>query len=232
MALMDHLFDRIEPLTIVEQIVRYWHFLRSLDGSSRAELGPLTLFVEANGSVRGWPIGLKNQTLALSTEAELSSMSAVIFVDLSRVVVVGFDEVHRVLPFITSGAVSRSPLEEKPTRAAAQNQLLRICEDLKLELPAKIFFDRDPTLFGIDDVLNLNEFLTCFVGALRRLRSTRKVDGELSEVRGLHIINAPGAKDISLGLSDGGEMELSLSFSRALPSNLAEQIDSLLVSIF
>ena len=229
---MNHLFDQIEPLTTVEMLVRYWHYLRSIDETSRAQLGPLTIVVESQGSIRGWPVGFKNQTLALSTESQLSAKCGVVFVDISKVLVVGFSEIHRLLPFITSGAVSRSPLEEKPSREAAQQELLLVCENLRQELPAKIFFDRDPTLFDIDDVLNLNEVLRGLVRSLQHLRSVRDVDGDLSDVRGLHIVNTPNAKELSIVLNDGGEMELSFSFSRALPSNMDDQIDSLLASLF
>lgn len=229
---MNHLFDQIEPLTTVEMLVRYWHYLRSIDETSRDQLGPLTVIVETQGPIRGWPVGLKNQTLALSTESQLSPKCGVVFVDVTKVVVVGFAEIHRLLPFITSGAVSRSPLEQKPTRESAQRELLSVCEDLRQELPAKIFFDRDPVLFDIDDVLNLNEVLRCLVRSLRQLRTTRDVDRDLSDISGLHVVNVPAAKDVSIVVSDAGEMELAFSFSRALPSNMVDQVDSLLASLF
>lgn len=227
---MNVLFDIVEPLTTAELISRYWHFLKSLEAPARSQLGPVLVTLSSQAVIRGWPVGLMNHTLALATERELSPQCGVTYVGVEIIQSITITEAHRVLPFVTNGALSRSPHEQKPTKDLVRQQLKKECEVLRDLWSVKIFFDRDPNLLTVDELLNVTEAVKCVCKSVEALQQSQSSMLELADISGFHILNATDAKDFSLIRNAEGELELSFSFGRALPSNLYDRIYSLFTS--
>lgn len=232
MVEMNNLFGMVEPLTTTELLANYWHFLRSIDEKERAALGPLEIVLKSRAVARGWPIGLKNQTLALLTDNELNAKTAMTFVDIAEVSSVSFFGVHAILPFVTGGAIARSPLERRATHSEAKQRLLQICEDIKATWPAKIYFEADPTTHSIDELTNLNEVMTAILNALKEFQTNDLIWSELLESKGLHIVNALDMKDMAITKRESGDIEVAFRFSRALPKNLDDRVLSLFSAVF
>lgn len=228
---MHNFFEYVEPLPPAELISNYWHFLRSIDASERKALGPIELVLRSRAVARGWPVALKNQTLALVSEVEVSPKTELSFVDISEVSKVCFFGAHMVLPFVTAGAVARSPLAVRVSHADLKQRLSEVCAEIRETWPTRIYFDTDPTTHGSDELINLNTVLTSVVVALEELQKDPIVNAELNDCMSFHIVNAMDMKDIALTLKESGEIELAFRFSRALPKNLDEKILTLFSGI-
>lgn len=229
---MNKLFDLVEPVQTSELIANYWHFLKSIDEKQRAALGPIEVVLKSRTVGRGWPVGLKNQTLALMTELDMTAKSAVVFIDISEVSSVAFMSAHMVLPFVTAGAVARSPLEKRATHSEAKQRLLQICEEIRKKWSTRIYFDADPTTLAVDELLNLNEVMLSVLKSVIALQENELTGSELADCKGLHVINALDMRDMAVTRRDSGEIELAFNFSRALPKNLDDQLMSLFVAVF
>lgn len=229
---MNNLFNFIEPLSTTEMLANYWHFLKSIDEKERASLGPIEVVLKSRAVSRGWPVGLKNQTLALLSEPTLSVKSAVAFVDIGEVSSVAFSGVHLILPFITAGAIARSPLERKISHTEAKARLLSVCEDIKKVWSARIYFEVDPTTHSLDELINLTDVCGALLQAIYSQQENSMIAEELREVHAFHVLNSEDMKDIALTRRESGEVELAFHFSRALPKNLDDTMSTLLLSIF
>ncbi len=229
---MNNLFDVVEPLATTELLANYWHFLKAINEKERAVLGPIEIVLKSRTVARGWPIGLKNQTLALISEAELSTKSVVVFVDITEVSSVSFHNVHNILPFVTAGALSRSPLERRATHHEAKQMLLQICEDIRKTWPTRIYFETDPTTHSIDELTNLNEVMSATFKALRSFEENPLIWSELLESKGLHVLNALDMKNIAFSRRESGDIEIAFRFSRALPKSLDDKVLSLFSAVF
>lgn len=229
---MNTLFGMIEPLSTTEMLANYWHFLKSIDAEERDSLGPIEVVLKSRTVARGWPVGLKNQTLALLTDPEITAKSALVFVDIAEVSAVTFSAAHMILPFVSAGAISRSPLEQRMTHEAAKKELLYVLEQLKQVWPARVYFDADPMGHGVDELMNLADVLRALLGAVQKHGENPVVFEELQTMKAFHIANSPDMKDVALSRRESGEIELAFHFSRALPKNLDETIATLFVSMF
>lgn len=229
---MNNFFELVEPLPPAELIANYWHFLKSLDPLDRKTLGPIELVLRSRAVARGWPVALKNQTLALISDVELSSKTEVSFVEIADVSKVTFFGAHMVLPFITGGAVARSPLLVREAHSELKLRLSKVCEEIRERWRTKIYFEKDPTTHGVDELINLNAVLSSVVTALVELQKDPIVKAELDDCLSFHVIDATDMKDIALTLKESGELELSFRFSRALPKNLDEKVLTLFSGIF
>ena len=229
---MNTLFSLVEPLPTTETLANYWHFLKSIDSKDREALGPIEVILKYRAVARGWPVGLKNQTLALLTEVHISEKSALVFLDITEVSSVTFSEVHRILPFVSDGAISRSPLERRMDYKEAKDQLLHALEELKKVWPAKIYFDADPMSHGVDELMNLSEVLRSLQTAVRKHQDSPLILEEMRTMSAIHISDSSEMKGIALFRRDSGEVELTFHFSRALPKKIDETISSLFVSMF
>lgn len=229
---MNNLFNIIEPLTTTEMLANYWHFLKSIDEKERSTLGPIEVVLKSRAVSRGWPVGLKNQTLALLSEQTLSTKSAIIFVDIGEVSSVAFSGVHLILPFISAGAIARSPLERKVSHAEAKTKFLSVCEEIKTVWSARIYFEVDPMTYSIDELINLTDVCSALLKAIYSQQENSLIADELRDVHAFHVLNSAEMKDIALTRRESGEVELAFHFSRALPKNLDDTMSALLVSIF
>lgn len=229
---MNNLFGVVEPLETTELLANYWHFLKGIDDKQRATLGPIEVVLKSRAVARGWPIGLKNQTLALMSESELSAKTTVVFVDIKEVSSVSFFGAHLILPFVTAGALARSPLERRQTHAEAKQTLLQVCEDIRNLWSTRIYFETDPTTHSIDELTNLNEVMQATLDAIQTMKNDPIVWAELQESKGLHIVNAMEMKDIAVSARESGDIEIAFRFSRALPKNLDDRILSLFSALF
>lgn len=229
---MNSIFDVVEPLPPSELLANYWHFLKSIGDEERAKLGPVEVALKSRTVARGWPVALKNQVLALVSEASLTMKSGLIFIDISDVSSVSFFSAHLVLPFATAGAISRSPLETRATYAEVKAQLVQLCEELRKVWPMKIYFDADPKTRSIDELTNLNEVLTAVAHALVTLQDNPLSWNDLLESNALYIVNGEDMKEIAVSRREDGGVELAFRFSRALPKNLDEKLTSLFSAVF
>lgn len=229
---MNTLFNQIEPLSTSEMLANYWHFLKSIEASERDALGPIEVILKSRTVARGWPVGLKNQTLALLTDPELTAESALVFIDITEVNSVTFSEAHLILPFVSGGAISRSPLERRMTHEESKEQLLQVCEELKSVWPTRMYFDSDPMNLGVDELMNLTDVLRALLDTIQKHGENPLVFEELQATKAFHISNAPDMKDVSLSRRESGEIELAFHFSRALPKSLDETMATLFVSMF
>lgn len=218
------LFGHLEPLSTLEMLTNYWHFLRSLDETKRAMLGPVEIFVSGQASIRGWPVGFKNPTMAVASAPTLTRECRISYVDIANATSVQFHDVHLILPFVTDGALSRSPHETKPAAADLKNQLLKSCEKLRGIWPAKIYFEEDPTNLAIDEMMNLNTVIDSILKAVPTLQENALMWDEMMEFKAFHIINARDSREILIGRRDSTEIEISFHFSRSLPGNVADMI--------
>ncbi len=229
---MSALFGLVEPLSTADLISNYWHFLRSISEEERQSLGSIEVFLATGAVLRGWPVSLKNHTLCISTSAPILENTSVAFIELSQISAIAFNQAHRVVRFITAGAMSRSPLQAKPTPDEAKKYLHKICEAVRKSWRAKIFFESDPSQLPIDELLNLNEVMEAFWRALGNLSENAAVWGALSEIKALHVVNSDDHPEFSISLRHDDEIELSFRFSRALPTNVDELVLTLLTGIF
>ncbi len=229
---MNHLFNVIEPLSTTEMLANYWHYLKSIDDKERASLGPIEVTLKSRAISRGWPVGLKNQTLALLSEQTLTAKSAIVFLDIGDVSSVAFSGAHMILPFITAGAIARSPLERKISSTEAKSRFLAVCEEIKSVWSARIYFEVDPMTYSVDELINLGDVSHALLKAIRSQQDNAHLLDELQDSRALHIINSDDMKDVALTRRESGEIELAFHFSRALPKNLDDTMAALLLSIF
>lgn len=229
---MTTLFNLVEPLSTTDVITNYWHFLRSIDEAKRIEFGAMELVLAGHGTVRGWPVGFKNQTIALCTAPVLHKDSSVIYVDITQVISVSFHESHKILPFLTDGAIARSPHEQKPTAKELQTRLLKICEQIRTIWPAKLYFEEDPTTLTVDELMNLNVVMEATLSALKALRENQNVWNEVQEFNALHVCNALEMRDVSVSKRESTELELAFRFSRALPRNINDIVMTLMAGLF
>ena len=229
---MHNFFELVEPLPPAELIANYWHYLKSIEASERNALGPLDLVLRSTAVARGWPVALKNQTLALISEVDLTAQTEISFVDITEVAKVGFSSAHLVLPFVTGGAVARSPLAVRVTHSELKQRLSNICEELREHWPTRIYFDKDPGTLTADELINLNSVLASIVIVLGEMEKNPIVVAELNECRSFHVVNVVDMRDIALSRKDSGEVELAFRFSRALPKNLGDTLLTLFSNIF
>lgn len=229
---MNNLFDVVEPLAPTELIANYWHFLKNVSESERSALGPIEVVLKSRTVARGWPIGLRNQTLALISESELSVKSMVAFIDISEVSSVSFYGVHNILPFVTAGAIARSPLERRTSHADVKQDLLHVLEDIRQTWPTRIYFETDPTTHSVDEMMNLGQVMQATLAVVRSFQGQPVIWAELMESKGLHVVNALDMKDIAITRRENGDIEIAFRFSRALPKNLDDRVLSLFSAVF
>jgi len=227
----EHIFNVVEPVATSEMLGNYWRFLKSLSESERLSLGPVEIVTKSRAAVRGWPVALKNHVMALSTEAAFSPKSAVILVDISEVSTVTFFGAHLVLPFLTDGAMARSPFGKKVTHAEATAALTAVCEQIRQNWSARLFFEEDPTTHQVDEIINLVTVLAAVHKVVLVLQQNPRAWSAFQECTGLHIINDPDAKALSMIRRPDDELELSFRFARALPGSVTDSVMALFNSV-
>lgn len=220
---MSILFNKTETHTPGEIISSYWHYLRSSQEAERSQIGSLELFLSTGAVIRGWPIGFKNQTLCLQSTADVTEATSIAYIDVNQVVGVGFSEAHRIIRFISGGAVARSPLEKKPAREKVQAVFLKTCEKLRELTQAKLYFDSDPNSLELDELINLTEVLTAFRSSVEQRVSQSEPAKALNQLSAIQISDAD-QPTLTISLENETEVEISFKFSRALPSNIREQV--------
>ncbi|MDZ4083080.1 MAG: hypothetical protein U1E10_09100, partial [Bdellovibrionales bacterium] len=214
-----------------EMLGNYWRFLKSINEAERLLLGPVEIVLKSRAVARGWPVALKNHVMALSSEAALSPKSAVVLVDITDVSTVTFFAAHLVLPLLTDGALARSPFARKMTHQEAATALTKICEEIRTDWSAKLFFEQDPTKYPVDEIINLVTVLTAVRNVILHLQETPHLWSAFQECSGLHIVNETESKGISMIRRSDDELELSFRFARALPSNVSDTMLALFNSV-
>ncbi len=227
----EHIFNVVEPVATSEMLGNYWRFLKSLSESERLALGPVEIVTKSRAVARGWPVALKNHVMALSSEAAFSPKSAVLLVDVSEVSTVTFYGAHLVLPFLTDGAMARSPFGKKATHAEATAALTAVCEQIRQNWSARLFFEEDPTTHPVDEIINLVTVLSAVYKVVQVLQENPQAWSAFQECTGLHIINDPEAKALSMIRRPDDEFELSFRFARALPGNVTDFVMALFNSV-
>ncbi|MBN8539002.1 MAG: hypothetical protein J0L82_01345 [Deltaproteobacteria bacterium] len=227
----EYIFGLVEPVPTAEVLGNYWRFLKSISETDRLLLGPIEIVLRSRAVARGWPVALKNHVMALSSESALSPKSAVVFVDISDVSTVTFFAAHLVLPLLTDGALARSPFARKMTHQEATLSLTKICEEIRTEWSAKLFFEQDPTKYPVDEIINLVTVLSAVRNVILQLQDTPQLWSPFQECSGLHIVNETESKGLSMIRRPDDELELSFRFARALPSNVADTMLALFNSV-
>ncbi len=227
----DPVFNVVEPVANSEMLGNYWRFIKTLRDSERQSLGPVEIVTKSRAVARGWPVALKNHVMALSSEAVFTPKSAIALVDITEVSTVTFFGAHLVLPFLTDGAVARSPFGKKVTHAEATAALTQVCEQIRKNWSAKLYFEEDPTAQPVDEVINLVTVLTAVHKVILSLQENPQVWAAFQECTGLHIINDPEAKAMSMIRRTDDELELSFRFARALPGNVVDFVLALFNSV-
>lgn len=230
-ALKEHIFGLVEPVPTAEMLGNYWRFLKSINEAERLLLGPVEIVLKSRAVARGWPVALKNHVMALSSEAALSPKSAVVLVDITDVSTVTFFAAHLVLPLLTDGALARSPFARKMTHQEAATALTKICEEIRTDWSAKLFFEQDPTKYPVDEIINLVTVLTAVRNVILHLQETPQLWSAFQECAGLHIVNETESKGLSMIRRSDDELELSFRFARALPSNVSDTMLALFNSV-
>lgn len=230
-ARKEYIFGHVEPVPTAEMLGNYWRFLKSITETERLLLGPVEIVLKSRAVGRGWPVALKNHVMALSSEAALSPKSAVILVDISDVSTVTFFAAHLVLPLLTDGAVARSPFARKMTHQEATHALTKICEEIRAEWSATLYFEQDPTKYPVDELVNLVTVLTTVRNVIVQLQETPRLWAPFQECSGLHIVNETDAKGIEMIRRPDDQLELSFRFARALPSSVSETLFALFNSV-
>ncbi len=230
-AQKEFIFGLVEPVPTSEMLGNYWRFLKSISEEDRLLLGPVEIVLKSRAVARGWPVALKNHVMALNSEAALSPKSAVVLVDISEVSSVTFFAAHLVLPLLTDGALARSPFARKITHEEAALSLTKVCEEIRLDWSAKLYFEKDPTKYPVDEIINLLTVLTAVKNAIVTLQETPQVWAAFQECAGFHIVNETESKGLSMIRRADDDLELSFRFARALPTNVADTILALFNSV-
>lgn len=227
----EFIFGLVEPVPTAEMLGNYWRFLKSISESERLNLGPVEIVLKSRAVARGWPVALKNHVMALSSEPALSLKTAVVLVDITDVSTVTFFGAHLVLPLLTDGALARSPFARKMTHQEATVALTKICEEIRAEWSAKLFFEQDPTKYPVDEIINLVTVLTAVHNVVVHLQERPHLWSPFQECLGLHIVNETEAKGLAMIRRPDDELELSFRFARALPSNVSDTMLALFNSV-
>lgn len=227
----EHVFNVVEPVSTSEMLGNYWRFLKSLGESDRMALGPIEVVTKSRATARGWPVALKNHVMALSSDAAFTPKSSVTMVEIGEVATVTFYGAHLVLPFLTDGAMARSPFEQKVTHAEAIATLTSICEQIRKNWSARLYFEEDPTSHPVDEIINLVAVLTAVHRVVLMLQENPQAWAAFQECSGFHIINDPEAKAMSMIRRADEELELSFRFARALPGNVNDFVLALFNSV-
>lgn len=231
LVVKEHIFGLIEPVPTAEMLGNYWRFLKSITEAERLVLGPVEVVLKSRAVARGWPVALKNHVMALSSEVALSPKSSVVLVDITDVSAVTFFAAHLVLPLLTDGALARSPFARKMTHQEATTALTKICEEIRSEWSAKLFFEQDPTKYPVDEIINLVSVLTSVRNVVLHLQEAPHLWSPFQECSGLHIVNELESKGLSMIRRSDDELELSFRFARALPTNVSDTMLALFTSV-